>query len=44
MMILVTKELKKTLKRGANTLVVHSHEGGKGQWIDLGILVDQSAP
>jgi hypothetical protein len=32
------------LKKGANTLAVHSHEGGKGQWIDLGILVDKSNP
>ncbi len=43
-LILVTEELKKALKKGANTLAVHSHEGGKGQWIDLGILVDESAP
>jgi hypothetical protein len=43
-MILVTEELKKALKKGPNTLAVHSHEGGKGQWIDLGILVGQSVP
>ena len=39
-MILVTEELKKALKKGANTLAVHSHEGGQGQWIDLALLVD----
>jgi len=38
-LILVTEELKKVLKKGTNTLAVHSHEGGKGQWIDLGLLV-----
>ena len=38
-MLLVTEELRKTLKQGANTLAVHSHEGGKGQWSDLAILV-----
>jgi len=37
---LVTEELKKAVKKGANTIAVHSHEGGKGQWIDLAILVD----
>ncbi|MEI6809317.1 MAG: hypothetical protein WCN95_11405, partial [bacterium] len=41
-LILVTEELKKALKKGANTIAVHSHEGGRGQWIDLGILVDQA--
>ena len=43
-MILVTEELKKALKKGVNTPAVHSHEGSKGQWIDLGILVDESTP
>jgi len=37
---LVTEELKKALKKGTNVIAVHSHEGGKGQWIDLAILVD----
>jgi hypothetical protein len=32
--------LKKALKKGTNTIAVHSHEGGSGQWIDLAILVD----
>jgi len=37
---MVTDELKKALKKGSNTLAVHSHEGGQGQWVDLAILVD----
>lgn len=43
-LILATEELNKALKKGRNTLAVHSHEGGKGQWIDLGILIDPSGP
>ena len=39
-LILLTEELKNALKKGSNTLAVHSHEGGKGQWIDLAVLVD----
>jgi len=39
-MVLVTEQLKKALKKGANTIAVHSHEGGRGQQIDLAILVD----
>ena len=39
-MVMVTEQLKKALKKGANTIAVHSHEGGRGQWIDLAILVD----
>ena len=39
-MLLVTEEMKKALKKGANTIAVHSHEGGKGQSIDLAILVE----
>jgi hypothetical protein len=39
-MVAVTEELKKVLKKGANTIAVHSHEGGRGQWIDLAILVE----
>jgi hypothetical protein len=37
---IVTEELRKALKKGTNTIAVHSHEGGKGQWIDLAILVE----
>ena len=37
---IVTEEMKKALKKGTNTIAVHSHEGGKGQWVDLAILVD----
>jgi len=37
---LVTEQLQKALKKGTNTIAVHSHEGGQGQWIDLAILVD----
>jgi hypothetical protein len=37
---LVTEQLQQALKKGANTIAVHSHEGGKGQFIDLAILVD----
>jgi len=38
----VTEQLKQALKPGANTIAVHSHEGGRGQWIDLAILVDNT--
>lgn len=37
---LVTDKLAAALKQGTNTIAVHAHEGGKGQWIDLAILVD----
>ncbi len=37
---IVTDEMKKALRKGTNTLAVHSHEGGQGQWIDFAILVD----
>lgn len=36
----LTDELRAALKIGPNTLAVHSHEGGKGQWIDLALLVE----
>jgi hypothetical protein len=36
----LTDELRAALKKGTNTIAVHSHEGGKGQWIDLALLVD----
>lgn len=39
-LIVVTEEFKKAVKKGSNVIAVHSHEGGKGQWVDLGILVD----
>jgi len=39
-MVMVTEQLKKALKKGTNTIAVHSHEGGQGQWIDLAILVE----
>jgi len=37
---MVTDELKKALKKGSNTIAVHSHEGGQGQWIDLALLAE----
>jgi hypothetical protein len=37
---LVTEQLQKALKPGTNTIAVHSHEGGQGQWVDLAILVE----
>ena len=39
-LLLRTEEMKKALKQGINTIAVHSHEGGQGQWIDLAILAD----
>ncbi|MEI7901592.1 MAG: hypothetical protein WCK89_15175, partial [bacterium] len=37
---LVTEALKPALKKGVNTIAVHSHEGGQGQWVDLAILAE----
>jgi len=37
---LVTDLMQKALKKGANTIAVHSREGGEGQFVDLAILVD----
>jgi len=37
----VTEQLKKVLKKGPNTLAVHTHLTWGGQYIDLAILVDQ---
>ena len=39
-MPLVTESLQKALHKGTNTIAVHSHEGGQGQFIDLAILAD----
>ena len=36
----LTDELRAALKQGSNTLAVHSHEGGKGQSLDLALLVE----
>jgi hypothetical protein len=36
---MVTEQLQKALKKGANIIAVLSHEGGQGQWIDLAVLV-----
>ena len=37
---MATEELNKALCKGANTIAVHSHEGGRGQFIDLALLAD----
>jgi len=39
-MIIVTDELKNVLKNGENTIAVHSHEGGRGQFIDFALLAE----
>jgi hypothetical protein len=39
-MCVVTEQLKSALKKGTNTIAVHTHEGGDNQFIDLAILVD----
>lgn len=36
----VTEKLKAALKKGLNTIAVHAHEGGQGQWVDLGLLIE----
>ena len=39
-MIMATEAMNKALKKGSNTLAVHSKESGNGQFIDLGVLVE----
>ncbi|MCE9553377.1 MAG: beta-galactosidase [Planctomycetes bacterium] len=39
-MLVVTEQLRSLLKKGTNTIAVHSHEGGRGQFIDLALLAD----
>jgi hypothetical protein len=39
---LATEALKKSLKPGKNTLAVHTHQTGGGQFVDLAILIELS--
>jgi hypothetical protein len=37
----VTDQLKKALKKGTNTIAVHTHQTQGGQYIDLAILIEE---
>ncbi|MCX6872710.1 MAG: beta-galactosidase [Verrucomicrobia bacterium] len=39
-MFMLTDELKNSLKKGPNTLAVHTHQTWGGQYIDLAVLVE----
>ncbi len=37
---IVTGQLKKALKKGTNTIAVHTHQTWGGQYIDVALLVE----
>ena len=39
-MFMLTGELRKVLKKGANTLAIHTHQTSGGQFIDMALLVE----